>query len=551
MNTVPIHLPGCTIDEVQVAENQLMIKAHTHSREAKCPTCDTSSARVHSYYQRTPRDLPISESRVHLQLTTKRFRCLNPHCPQQIFTERLPDLLAPYARCTQRLIQACYHVGQALGGEAAARLLDRLRMPISGDTVLRLLRRGSEHRFVQPQVLGVDDWAWRKGRTYGTILVDLQQHRVVDLLPDRTAKTLADWLRDHPGVDIIARDRSTEYAKGIADGAPAARQVADRWHLLQNLYQALERLIGHSYARLKALPELETRTSHHTIVPSSHVQRGRFPRSTGDEEAKKASRDRQLARYKEIQRLRRKGRTIHQIAQQLDMHRATVRRHFYAETFPERNPNPPVKSMLDPFLPYLDTRHHDGCENARQLWREIQAQGYPGKYCQVAKWLRQRRRQPAPNTRQKYRSAPADTAAPLSRATTLSLPSTRQLAWLAVRDPNFLNSEENLLLKRICQDKTIHAAVQLAQQFSCLIRIGLVSKLHEWLDVCLTSPIEAMRNFARGIQMDIDAVRAALELPWSNGQTEGQINRLKVIKRQMYGRASLDLLRIRACYLPS
>lgn len=209
MNTIPFDLPGCTVDHVALAEDQLLINAHTDGAQASCPHCGLLSTRLHSYYSRTLQDWPVHGRTVRLRLTTRRFRCLNPACPRQTFTERLPLIMTPYVRQTVRLKHAVYHIGQALGGEAAARLLKSLWMAVGADTVLRHLHRTLPASITPPQVLGVDDWAWRKGYTYGTILVDLEQHRVVDLLPDRTATTLAHWLRTHPGVQIVARDRST------------------------------------------------------------------------------------------------------------------------------------------------------------------------------------------------------------------------------------------------------------------------------------------------------------------------------------------------------
>lgn len=366
-------LPGCEVDAVKVYGREMIIEAHTIRTMALCPACAQSSQRVHSYYTRRPHDLPVGEYVVCLCLRLRRFRCLNPTCPKRTFTESLPELLKPHAQRTQRLTLTLYHVGQALGGAAAARLLTHLRMAASGDTLLRILRQQSQAERETPRILGIDDWARRKGHTYGTILVDLERRQVADLLPGRTAATIEDWLRAHPGVDVVARDRSTEYARGVADGAPLALQVADRWHLLLNLRQMLERLLSRLYLRLKQLPGaggLESTTS-------LAAQRGPFPRTHTDREASLSSRARRIALYEEIQWRRRSGQKINQIASELNLHRATVRIHYYAESFPERSRRQPKPSLLDPFLPYLEERLEEGCENALQLWREIKLRVTP------------------------------------------------------------------------------------------------------------------------------------------------------------------------------
>jgi transposase len=240
-------LPGCTVDQIEHGEQGLIIWAHVSSSMAICPTCEQQSMRVHSSYVRSPHDLPLGEQAVCLRLRVRRFRCSNRACSRQTFAEGLPKLVPRYAQRTTRLTRTLRKVGFALGGEAGTRLLGQMRMATSARTLLRLLRTAPGPVETTVRVLGVDDWAMRKGRTYGSILVDLERHRPVDLLPDRGAATLAAWLRNHPEVEIITRDRSTEYARGASEGAPSALQVADRWHLLQNLRQMLERHIQRLY----------------------------------------------------------------------------------------------------------------------------------------------------------------------------------------------------------------------------------------------------------------------------------------------------------------
>jgi transposase len=437
-------------------------------------------------------------------------------------------------------------VGFAVGGEGGSRLLGRMQMPTSARTLLRLLRTEPEPPGCAVRVLGIDDWAMRKGHTYGTILVDLERHRPVDLLADRSAATLATWLQRHPEAEIISRDRSTEYARGASEGAPMALQVADRWHLVQNLRQMLERLIQRLHPKLQQLPTIEDGPPQGLEAP---LPRTRLRLNPKDKADMVASQVRAHTRYQQVQRLRKAGYNIRQIAQRLAMSRTTVRKYFYAEAFPARAQRPLPESMLDAYLPYLESRHQAGCEDARQLWREVRAQGYPGGYVQVSRWMRQRRRAVALTTPGPYREAVAAAIqARVEPTKPTALPSYKQLTWLMLRHRDTLQPAEANTLRRICQDAQMAQTYQLAQQFQGIVRQRDASALDAWLDSCAKSGASDLVTFAAGLHQDGRAVRAALEMDWSNGQVEGQVNRLKCVKRQMYGRANFDLLRLRVLH---
>lgn len=538
-------LPGCIIDRLEQAERGLILYAHVKGTMAACPTCQQASLSIHSSYVRSPRDLPLGEQAMCLRLRIRRFRCRNPACPRQIFAERLPTWLPVYAQRTLRLTRILQTVGLTVGGEAGVRLLGQLRIPTSGRTLLRLLRCLQVPAETAVRVLGVDDWAIRKGRTYGTLLVDLERHRPIDLLPDRSATTLATWLQQHPALEIITRDRATEYTRGASEGAPQAVQVADRWHLLQNLRQMLERLMHRLYPQVKQLA-VSGAEGLATGVQLSRP-RTRLRLDPQDKRAIAASRTQAQALYQQVQTLHKRGCSMRQIARQLSISRTTVHKYCVAETFPERAQRLLSPSMLDAYLPYLIIRHQAGCEDAKQLWRELGEQGYPGTSRQVSRWLRQRRQAAA--TPGPYREAVV--VAIKARAEQTSdgeLPSYKQLTWLLIRAPETLAATEAHILRHICQDSRIEQTYQLAQQFCKMIRHHDVSPLDAWLHACKTSSLAELINFATGICQDYLAVRAALTTEWSNGQTEGQVNRLKFLKRQMYGRANFDLLRLRVLH---
>jgi transposase len=440
-------------------------------------------------------------------------------------------------------------VGVFLGGEAGARMLTQIGMPTSGDTVLRLVRRLPLPRRPAPRVLGVDDWARRKGRTYGTILVDLERHRVVDVLPDRSAATLADWLRGHCGIRVIARDRSTEYARGIGLGAPQAVQVADRWHLLLNLRQMVERWLAGVHGRLRRLPP----TVGQPAGPARRT--GAFPRSQGERVASADSRERKKALYEEVRRRHAASEPLLTISQRMRLARGTVRKYAQAESFPERAVQAPAHSILDPYLAHLEARLAAGCENARALWRELRDIGFPGTSMQVRRWLGQRRSAPAKTTPRRYREAQPAPAPPDAGAGAPALPSSRQLAWYLTRPRDGLTNEERSAITRLERDPDAAAVAALVRRFADLVRgccIGgnavvraPIATFKRWLIDAQKSSVSAVATFAAGLQQDAAAVKAALTTPWSSGQTEGQVNKLKLLKRQTFGRAKFDLLRRR------
>ncbi|MBV1797545.1 ISL3 family transposase [Siccirubricoccus sp. G192] len=406
-------LPGCRIREVTHPDaSNIQIAAEARQRNGHCPDCGEASHAVHSRTVRHPADLPCLGRQVRLQLQVRRLYCRNPACSRRTFVERLPSLIAPRAQRTDRLATAQGRVGVAMGGKAGARMLQQIGMPTSGDTVLRLVRRLPLPRCQAPHVLGVDDWARRKGQTYGTILVDLERHRVIDLLPDRSAPTLTDWLRRHRGIRIVARDRSTEYARGIGLGAPRAVQVADRWHLLLNLRQMAERWLAGVHGRLRRLPPIPRRP------PGPARRTSAFPRSQAERAASADSRARWKALYDEVRRRIAAGEPLLTISRRMRLARGTVRKFADAESFPERAVRPPGPSILDPYLDHLEARLATGCENAMALWRELRDRGFRGTARQVHRWLGPRRTTRSKHTPQRAGGAlpaapsPGDDSAP-------------------------------------------------------------------------------------------------------------------------------------------
>jgi transposase len=521
-----ICLPGCQIQSIEIKESRLVVQAQTMTNESFCPDCDQKSTQVHSYRVRCLRDLPVNRYPVQLKLRVKRFRCQLASCPRQTWTETIPEILERYARRTQRLNQSLWHIAYALGGKPGSRLAVQLRMPVSGDTLLRLLRANPITQPSIPRIIGIDDWAKRKGQRYGTIIVDLERRCVIDVLPDREPHTVADWLAQHRTIEIVARDRSAQYAQGIQRGAPQAIQVADRWHLLKNLWDVVER----SLTTLKS-----SRGSSDTTEPTETRPRERFPRSVSEEAHRQARREHRIQQYHRAHYFHERGHSTRRIAQLLGISRGTVLRYLAADT-PPIFQSRYVPSMLDPYLPYLKQRVAQGCTNTRQLWQEIRDQGYPGSSRQVDKWLRLRRRKQVADT--------VNQPDPQSVSNKV-WPGPRTSTHLLLTAPEHLNSADSYLLSLVTQDPRLKALYEHAQQFITMLRRRDAHPFDAWIQAGQAMALRPYRHFVQSIEQDRDAVRAAIVLPWSNGQTEGQIHRLKLLKRQMYGRAKLDLLRIR------
>jgi transposase len=561
------------LDEIVIDGQNITITTTSCQTMPCCPRCGAIATREHSRYTRRPGDLPCVGRRVRLQLNVRRFFCDNPACQQRTFVERLPGVVPRFARRTERLAETQRQIGLVLGGEAGARSAAQLAMPISPDTLLRLADQSEFAPAATPKVLGVDDWAWKKGQTYGTILVDLEQRCVVDLLADRSADTLATWLQAHPGVEIISRDRGGSYAEGARRGAPDAVQVADRWHLLANLREALEHLLTRKHAALPSVSRADDRVqesatlsaaldtgetaataaSAPTGTAATDLDQASVAKLAGEPPAGDVTKDqllrqqrraRRLSRYEEVMRLHEQRLSVRQIAQQLGMGRQTVRRYLNHGAFPEITQRRKLPSILDRWEPYLLERWQAGCHNALQLYREIHAQGYAGSCPLISRWAaRYRKEHPDP-----LNAVAATTPEPLS---THVQPKRRRLspsqaAWLLVQQPADLTEDEQAALDKLQRAVAeIATAYTLAQDFVRMVRERTVDALADWIARATASSVAELGSFATGLQRDLAAVTAGLSLPWSNGQVEGQINRLKLIKRTMYGRASFNLLRER------
>ncbi len=345
---LPVIPAGLLVVQILPAPNRVTIVTTPTPPRSACPLCGILSDRVHSRYTRTLADLPWQGLSVAVQVRARRFRCAAVGCPRRVFAERLPEVARPRGRQTARLADIQRHIGFAVGGEPGSRLAARLSMPASGDTLLRLVRAAELERHPSPRVVGIDDWAWRRGQRYGTIVCDLERGRVIDLLPDRSAEVVASWLRRHPGVEVVARDRAGAYAEGVCQGASEAKQVADRWHLLRNLGDALQ---GAADRHRSAVRRAARAVAHEAGAASAEAAPA--PQATKEVQLRADRRARRLARYEELRRLHESGLSVQEIAPALGMSAGAAYRWLKAGG-PPTHDKPAQPRPLDPYVPYLE-----------------------------------------------------------------------------------------------------------------------------------------------------------------------------------------------------
>jgi transposase len=516
------------LDRIERDADRFRLRVHVEQKPS-CPVCGEVSRSRHSVYSRRLQDFPWQGVAVELWATVGRFRCRNSSCPRVIFCERLPRIARVYGRQTERASEIVRLIGYVAGGLPGQRLLARLSIATSGDTILRRVRdKPTEPSTIPIRNLGVDDWAWRKGQDYGTILVNLDLHRVVDLLPDRASESFSAWLKQHAEIQTISRDRCGLYAEGATLGAPQSQQVADRFHLLVNLSATMERVLEERSRQL-ILPPVEQPLEESTEVSVAEVSQEPPPPVRSRPTQSQLRRQRRLERYQQVVALFNSGQTQAAISRALGMERKTIRRWLRRGEFPERKPphRPPPK--VSEFADYLKQRWNEGCHNASRLYQEIRQKGYMGKHAMVRRFVSGWRK--------------------TGKATSPEAPqriSPKHAAILVTRSADKITDEQQQLLNRI---ETQCPEVNDLRKVSLGFRAALVAddsqQLRRWIEGAKHSEFGPIVRFAYGLQKDISAVAAAVDTSWSTGQVEGQINRLKMIKRQMYGRAGFELLRAR------
>lgn len=534
---------GLTATDLAVTPDVIVVAVAVTTPTADCPACGGSSGRVHSRYRRTLADLPVNGRRFVLRVTARRFVCRRPGCGRSVFCERLPGFAAPHARATARLAGLHRVLGLVAGGEPGSRLAAEMAAPTSGDTILRRAKAATGEPAPIYRHVGVDDFALRKGHVYGTILVDLDRGRVIDLFEGRDGAAVEAWLKAHPGVEVVTRDRWAGYANAAAAGAPQAVQVADRWHLLRNLLDALKGVADRHHADVRAAARAVPNEAGPTVSsgnesnPAAATEPGRAAPATAGPTRSDHRRARRLELYESARALYGDGVSVREIARRLGLNRGTARRYALADEFPERAGRP-ERRTTDPFRARLRQRFDEGCGNAARLFEELKSQGYRGSYYavrrQVARW-------------RSGAGTPAGSSPVSKRPAVPGKPSARRVAWLLLCDDTDLGADERAFRGRLLERSAeLRSAAELAREFRRLVRERASGAWEGWRDRArAASSAGEVRAFAEGLTADEAAVRAALRYGWSNGPVEGQVGRLKPIKRSGYGRAGFELLRAR------
>jgi transposase len=534
---------GLEVLRMEMIETVLPITAVSTQKNPCCPLCGTPATRVHSRSTRRIADLPCSGQPIRIQLQVRKCFCAVSTCARTIFAERLTPFGDAFARVTQRLFQIVQVVGLATGGRLGARVTDRLGIETSRHTILRRIMALPTEPVGEVTQMGIDDFSFRRGRKFGTIIVDLQTHKMLDVLPDRTTETSATWMAAHPELDIVSRDRGGDYAAAARKAAPQATQTADRFHLMKNLTEAVELTLARCRAEIRkaaydALPEEERKVVDPLTLPLEPVALENWkPAPDPCTERKRLTRQAERQdRYEQVQALQAQGLGNREIAKRVGITTRTLE-NWQKKGFPQAGRRRKRPSCFDPYAPYVLSRWEQGCTNGLQLYQEIKEQGYTGTEKTVYRFLVPLRRN------QRIIQKAVVPQVPLQDF------SAKDAVWWFVRDPGKLDEKQRVQLEEVCQaSETARITYRLVQQFRQMLHALEGAKLDEWLSSVKESQIRELQSFVLGVERDKAAVVAGLTLPHNNGLVEGKVNKLKLIKRMMYGRAAFPLLRQRVLH---
>nr|WP_242527296.1 ISL3 family transposase [Ktedonosporobacter rubrisoli] len=485
---------GLELTQIERQADQFVLHVTATSPTAVCPLCQQPATHLHSRYRCVVKDLPCVGQQVRLILHVRKFFCETADCVRKVFAERLPQLVALLAQMTTRLSEALQTIGMATCGKLGARLVMHLGITTSWMTIVRRIMALPTPQAEHVECLGLDDFSFLRGRTFGTVVVDLEAHQIIDLLPDRQADTAAAWMTAHPEIKYVSRDRGAEYASAASTGAPQAIQVADRFHVSKHLSEAVQKLLARVLSKLKtasqeadgkAPAQEDTFAPVEEWRPDPRVQVARTIASRRDE------RD---ARYQQAVRLRGQGLAIKEIACQLGASERTVRHWFERGVAPDTRPRRKQQSGFDPYAPYVLKRWRDGERNGTRLWEEIAAQGYPGSQRMVYRFLKTLKKTEV--------KPPGETPQVVYSTSAVAV-------CLFMRHPDNLAEGERMdlaALRRVHPD--LESAYCLTQDFLQMLRKREGERLDTWLTKVQESEIPELQSFAHGVDQDKAAVQA-------------------------------------------
>jgi transposase len=522
-----------TVDSIELDGDSVTFRVRAKSGDAACSGCGRRSSRVHARYRRQLADLPLGGRRVQVIAHIRRFKCVSPRCGQSTFSEQIPGLTTPFARRTPSLTEALVKVALSLAGRPGSRLSAKLGMPCCRDVLIRLIR-------VQPlpgagriEILGVDDFAVRRGQSYNTILIDMDTHKPVDVLPDREAGTLAAWLREHPEVQTVCRDRASAYAEGTRTGAPQAIQVADRFHLWKNLCEAAQKTVAAHHHCLRAAAQAASAAPE---PPAPMSLPAAEPAASPGRTYRLAERTR--ARYTEVHESLARGLSRSAVSRELNLDIQTVRRFANATCAEEllgKAEHRPTK--LDPFIDLVNQRWNEGVTTAETITAELRALGFKGDAQTVRRYLRPfrlpgaSRSHPDPHRRKPAPAAPA-------------VPKPRTISKALLTHPDHLTEDDALIVKNATAGCAhLQRLQQHIRSFAKMMAQRRGTELPAWLEAIEADDLPELHSLAAGMRRDLPAIINGLTLEHSSGAVEGNVTRIKRLKRDGYGRANFDLLR--------
>jgi transposase len=525
---------GLVVDQLRITEQGFLIEATATLPTARCLLCGEASSSIHCHYRRALRDVPCAGRRVQLLLTVRKFTCRNPLCPRKVFAERLPDFVVPYGRTTIRFCEQITSIGLFTCGKGGARLAVRLGIQTSRQTILRRIMELPDPAHGTIFHVGIDEFAFRRSYQFGTLLVNLESHRVVDLLPDKRVETAAAWMWQHPDIQIVSRDRGGEFAAAARLGAPQAVQCADRFHLAKNLTEALQPLIARCQAEILAEKPTPDEPWSEATKPSISLAQWRPNIPAHVERVQQARRAERSARYQQAVELQHQGKSPQEIGRLLGVTGRTIQYWFKNGTFPDSKRRRKRPGSFEIYAPYVLSRWEAGERNGLAIYREIKEQGYDGSDRTVYRYL------------EPLKQAEVKASIDLPR---LHKWTASTVVWLFVRERASLDEQEKQTLEMFClASPTLSQAYRLVQEFFTMLRKREGQRLDHWLEQVAQSELPELQSFASGVEKDKEAVRTGLSLAINNGMVEGHVTKLKLIKRQGYGKAGFPLLRKRVLH---
>lgn len=523
-------IPKISISKIEVNQTTIHIFAAHVGNRARCPACKTYSYSVHDRYIRRITDLPVFQYHTIINLSVRKFKCMNEKCHRRVYVEQ-NEHISPHARRTSRVNRLLSEIAIELAAGAGSRLSENIKVRVSRSTLTRLAHSQPIPIMKSVKALGIDDWAFRKGVNYGTILVDMQTSKPIDLLPTRNGADLNKWLQDHPDIEIITRDRASSYSAAIDSACPNAIQVADRFHLLKNLSDAMDTYFKSITPQINALFKKGTWVIPESVITQVQINKSK-KMSAPTEKA-----DSRLHIFDKVKELQAQGLGSKRISRELGIGRNTVRSYFLQDILtPKVHPK---RTNIESFTNYIMSRISKEEVSVGSLIEDIRKMGYWGgntqayQHISFLKGTIQTTKMNQSNVQQKG-------------IIFIKMLSTRKLARYIGYDMKKIEDTKErkyfqLILKMLPKLRLVR---NLVRKFKRILKTG-AGDISRWiLDVKeSTQKLPGLLTFARGMERDIEAVKNGIKLKWSNGPVEGHVNRIKCIKRQMYGRASFELLR--------